>query len=364
MKKLITKIEGEATLNIIGDEIIEWVDIEFHQFRGIENYLIDKHYMDALVINPRICGICGHSHLIATAQAIENAFGAIITNKAKLIRELTLNFEIIENHIKWFYITLFPTQIKDKKYLFKALQASQKISQAIALIAGQYPHNSYAIPGGITSDITYLELTKVKNIIYQLLEFKQELWSDFELFFTKIPKNIGKSNNRFLTKNLDISKIKEISNNPYQKVTYNGLYYETGPLSRMKEYIKEIYQKYQDSIYSRIYARVYEIFYLLNKNLEIISKIDLSENSYIKPNITSNKGYSIIEAPRGVLIHEIEILNEKIKYYNIIVPTQFNLSTGSKDNPSAAQQALLNENKKYLDTIFKCFDICAVCIGH
>ena len=48
-------------------------------------------------------------------------------------------------------------------------------------------------------------------------------------------------------------------------------------------------------------------------------------------------------APRGILIHEIEIFNEKIKNYNIIVPTQFNLSNGDKENPSAAQKALMGE---------------------
>jgi len=363
MKKLITKIEGEAVLNITGDDIVETVEIEFYQFRGIEEYLKGKHFMDALVINPRVCGICGHSHLIATAKAIENAFDAQITNKAKLFRELTLNFEIIENHIKWFYITLFPTQIKDKKYMFKALELSQNISKAIALIAGQYPHTSYAIPGGITSDITYVELAKVKNLINEILD-KQTLFDDLEIFFANLSKYIGKSNNRFLcAEEVELSKIFEKKNQNQQFVTYNNKFYEVGPLARQKDNIKEIYQKYQDSIYSRIYARLFETIKLLEKNIQICNEIDLSELSYIKPAIISNKGYSIIEAPRGVLIHEIEILNEKIVDYNIIVPTQFNLSS-SKTMYSVAQQAIMNEKIEYIDTIFKCFDICAVCVGH
>jgi Ni,Fe-hydrogenase I large subunit len=365
MKKIITKIEGEATLHIKGDEVIEWVDIEFWQYRGIEDYLVNKHYMDALVINPRVCGICGHSHLIATAKAIENAFNAEITDKAKYIRNLTLNFEIIQNHIKWFYITLFPTQIIDKKYMFKALNVSQKLSKAIALIGGQYPHNSYAIPGGITSDITYVELIKVENIIKEILQ-NLELFDDLELFFSKIPKTIGKSLNKFLVANeIDITKIKENqSSSKFQNVTYDGKYFEVGPLARMKQYINFVYEEYEDSIYSRIFARIYEIEYLLKQSIEIINQIDLSQDSYIKPKIISNKGYSIVEAPRGILIHEIEILNEKIKNYNIIVPTQFNLSNGSINMPSSAQKALINEKKEYLDTIFKCFDICAVCMTH
>jgi len=363
MKKLITKIEGEAILNITGDKIVEMVEIEFYQFRGIEEYLKNKNFMDSLVINPRICGICGHSHLIATTKAIENAFNTKITKKAKLFRQLTLNFEIIENHIKWFYITLFPTQIKDKKFLFKAIQLSQNLSKAIALITGQYPHTSYAIPGGITSDITYLELSKVKNIIDEVLQ-TQTLFEDLKLFFENLPKEIGKSNNRFLkASEVELSQIYEKKNQKHQFVTYDNLFFEVGPLARQKENIKEIYNKYEDSIYSRIYARLFETIELLKQNLKICDEIDLSEKSYIKPNIISNKGHSIIEAPRGILIHEVDILNEKIQNYNIIVPTQFNLSS-DKNMLSAAQKAIIGEKIEYIDTIFKCFDICAVCVGH
>ena len=364
LQKLITKIEGEANLKVYGKDIVEFVEIEFFQFRGIEDYLKNKHYLDPLVINPRICGICGHSHLIATAKAIENAFDAKITKKAQIIRQITLNLEIIENHIKWFYITLFPTQIKDKKYLFKALNYSKELSKAIALLAGQYPHNSYAIVGGVTTDPTNMELIKLKDILLHLYD-KFDLLDDIDIFFNNLPKDIGKSINRFLTKNIDITKIKDTSNT-LQNITYDNQYYEVGPLARMinNETIQKIYKKYQDSIYTRIYARIYEAKLLLNNTIQLIDNIDISEPSYIKPNVISSTGYSVIEAPRGILIHEIEIFNEKIKNYNIIVPTQFNLSNGDKENPSAAQKALMGEKIEYIDTIFKCFDICAVCVGH
>jgi len=247
--------------------------------------------------------------------------------------------------------------------MFKALKLSQNISKAIALIAGQYPHTSYSIPGGITSDITYLELTKVKSLIQEILN-ELTLFEDLEVFFENLSKDIGKSNNRFLKADeVDISQIYEKKNQNYQYVTYNNLFYEVGPLARQKDDIKEIYDKYQDSIYSRIYARLFETILLLKENLKICNEIDLNEESYIKPNITSNKGYAIIEAPRGILIHEIEIFNEKIQNYNIIVPTQFNLSS-DKTMFSVAQKALIGEKQEYIDTIFKCFDICAVCIGH
>ncbi|MEO1923969.1 MAG: nickel-dependent hydrogenase large subunit [Nautiliaceae bacterium] len=381
-KKIINKIEGEATLKIHEKkDIIEFVEIEFWQYRGIEKYLQNRPYMDALVINPRVCGICGHSHLLATAEAIENAFGAKITQKAKILREITTGLEIIQNHIKWFYITLFPTQIKDRSFTLKALKLSSFISKIIALISGQFPHNSYIIPGGVTCDLTNLEIFKLEDMLKILMDEIQAVINkegnsrDLEQFFENLPKNIGKSLNRFLvlgdnlyfSKNGKIEKIKEKKTTSlYSNVFYEDKFYEVGPLARNinNPLVKKIYEKYEDSIYTRIFARLYEINLIIEYLLENIKNIDVCEPSYIAPKVKNAFGISVIEAPRGSLIHKVEIKDGKIKYYEIIVPTQFNLSNGTKNNPSAAQAALMNERKEYLDTIFKCFDICAVCVTH
>ncbi|WP_456470229.1 nickel-dependent hydrogenase large subunit [Caminibacter sp.] len=381
-KKIINKIEGEATLKIYEEkDIIDFVEIEFWQYRGIEKYLQNRHYMDALVINPRVCGICGHSHLLATAKAIENAFGAKITQKAKILREITTGLEIIQNHIKWFYITLFPTQIKDRSFTLKALRLSSFISKIIALISGQFPHNSYIIPGGVTCDLTNLEIFKLEDMLKMLMDEIQAVIDkdgnsrDLEKFFENLPKNIGKSLNRFLvlgdnlffSKNGKTEKIKEEKTTSlYSNVLYEDKFYEVGPLARNinNSLVKKIYEKYEDSIYTRIFARLYEINLIIEYLLENIKNIDVCEPSYIKPVVNNASGISVIEAPRGSLIHKVEIKDEKIKSYEIIVPTQFNLSNGTKENPSAAQAALMSERKEYLDTIFKCFDICAVCVTH
>jgi len=94
MKKceLIEKIEGEATLEYqFQNRVIEFVDIKFLSSRHIENILQGKNPLDALVINPRVCGICGHAHLMATVQALEICYTDItISSKAKILRELTL----------------------------------------------------------------------------------------------------------------------------------------------------------------------------------------------------------------------------------------------------------------------------------
>ncbi len=382
LKKIITKIEGEASLKIYGEKTVDFVEIEFWQYRGIEKYLQNRHYMDACVINPRICGICGHSHLLATTLAFEDVFGFTPTKKAKIFREITSGLEIVQNHIKWFYITLFPTQVDDNKFLFKSMKITRKIAKAIALLAGQFPHNSYIIPGGVTCDPTFLEIMKLKDLLNEINdEIKKEIIDengnskDLEIFFENLPKDIGKSVNRFLVlgENLYFKPngkaecIKEKENSSKSKnVFYKDTFYEVGPLARNIEnsLVKQKYEKFRDSIYTRIFARLFEIILIMEYLLKKTEEIDLSEPSYIKPDIKNGIGLGMMEAPRGTLIHEVELENEIIRKYNIIVPTQFNLSSHTKENPSPAQKALMGENIKYIDTIFKCFDICAVCVSH
>jgi len=382
LKKIITKIEGEATLKIYGRETIDFAEIEFWQHRGIEKYLQNRHYLDACVINPRICGICGHSHLLATALAFEDAFNFTPTKKARILREITQGLEIVQNQIKWFYITLLPTQIEDKKFLFKGMNITRKIAKAIAVLAGQFPHNSYIIPGGVTCDPTYLEIIKLKDLLNEIYDdILEEIIDengyskDLELFFENLPKDIGKSVNRFLVlgdnlyfeANGNVEFVREEKNSSCSKnVFYKDTFYEVGPLARNldNELVRKQYTKFEDSIYTRIFARLLENILIMRYLIKKTDEIDLSERSFIKPDIKNGKGKGIIEAPRGVLIHEAEIENEIIRKYNIVVPTQFNLSSNTKENPSPAQKALTGEKIEYIDTIFKCFDICAVCVTH
>jgi len=417
--QLIEKIEGEATLKFsYKDNLIDFVDIEFFNTRNIENILQNKPALDALVINPRVCGICGHAHLQATAKALEDCIdGLVLSNKAKIIRELSLNFEIIQNHFKWFYMTIMPLLGYKDAYI-KALYPSQTINKAIATIAGQYPHNSYAIVGGIVSEVTTMDLVRLKSLIDEVVEFfeKEVLQSSIanlqecdnvDLLLSRdgdVPKvlhhlknqnlySLGKSYDRFIvfgsssyfksgksnktrvTKSLDTKYIQEIPNqtSKAKNVTYKDKYFEVGPLSRamLKKtpLIKDAHRKYGDSIFSRIIARVCEIPQLLLHSKALISQIDLTEPSYIEPSVEishlSGTGVGIVEAARGSLIHKVNLQNGIIKDYQIITPTQWNLGNGTKESLAIAQKAMAGlDDEHTAELVFKTFDVCSVCTTH
>lgn len=425
--KLIEKIEGEAKLNFSFDENkkIDFVDIEFSSTRNIEQILEGKSALDALVINPRVCGICGHAHLIATVKALENCYdedSLKISQKAEILRELTLNFEIIQNHFKWFYLTILPL-FGFKQYPLKAMQPSRIMSKAIATIGGQYPHNSYAIVGGVVSEPTNLDMIKLINYIDEVIKYFEQniVLSNNEDFlecdsidklFAKngdlpdiiktIKSNdwlhIGKSYDRFVvfgensyfnggksehtrvSQNISTTHIKEFinpnSNSKAKNVMYKDRYYEAGSLARAMlnrqdktSLIKDAHRRYKDSILTRILARVCEIPQLLNHSKKLISDIDLSQPSFIEPKIPLNKisarGIGIVEAARGSLIHKVDIQNSIIKKYDIITPTQWNLSNGTKSIPATSQNAMIGlEDIGLAEIVFKSFDVCSVCTTH
>ena len=416
MIEIIEKIEGEAKLNFsFVNQRIDFVDIEFFSSRGIEQILKGKDALDALVINPRVCGICGHAHLITTVKALEDCYEEIeISPKAQIIRELTLNFELIQNHFKWFYLTIYPL-LGLKQDLQKAIKPAQAMGKAIASLAGQYPHNSYSIPGGVTSKVLSTDLIKVEAYLDEVSKMCESTLIDMEMdkFISKlsvktifnqegdladilrlIKKNnlqhVGKSFDRFLVAGesscfksgrslktnraatLNHKYIKEYENpTSYAKdVMYRDKYYEVGPLSRAMvnktPLIKDSHRHFSDSIISRILSRVYEIPYLLSHSKNLLKQIDLAQPSYIKPDQDMEdikaSGLGVVEAARGSLIHSVSIDKGKIEDYQIITPTQWNLSNGTREMPGISQKAMMGlEDKQTAELAFKSFDVCSVC---
>lgn len=419
VEKLIEKIEGEATLGFeFQDDKISYVDITFANTRGMEGILVGKPAKDALVITPRVCGICGHAHLMAAVRALEACHDdLVISPKAQIIRELTISFELIHNHFKWFYLTLMPL-LGQKQEVMKAAYPSQMMNKAIAIFAGQYPHNSYAIPGGVVCDPTPVEIIQIKNlvnetiryfethmvqsdtrvisecndidtllaqkgdiphILHHLIENEwQQLGRSYDRFLVFGESSYfkrGKANKTRISTSIDEQYI-DILPNDHSKalnVTYKHNFFEVGPLARAMvrktPLIKDAHRRFGDSVFSRVLARSCETIQLLHHTANLLDQIDLSEPSYIEPkqkdgSLTA-EGVGVVEAARGSLIHKVELEEGIIKNYTLITPTQWNLSNGTPENMGTSQKAMVGiETVDIAEFVFKTFDVCSVCTTH
>lgn len=72
-------------------------------FRGMELVVQDRTPEDAAQIVQRICGVCPVSHTHASSLAGEAAYGIVIPNQARIIRNLVEGGQFLHSHILWLY---------------------------------------------------------------------------------------------------------------------------------------------------------------------------------------------------------------------------------------------------------------------
>jgi len=407
----------------------DFATVVFPHFRGMESILEGKNALDALVITPRVCGICGHAHLMATVRALEDAYknagyDVNLTQKAKNIREFTLLMEMAQNHFKWLYMVINPELdklrgIQGEKKVLKGAYAASLASKAIAVFGGQWPHSSYMVPGGVTSDPTFVDILQAQSHLDELIAFFQkeslgipidsflsfESCKDFRNLFSDvadIENNLiatamhekGFAHDRFVVmgehsftypvklKSTRACRVdsKEVSLDDAftpQSLSYakNALYkdefYEVGPLARMMsrsfKVVKNMHRRYKDSAYTRVMARIFELASILEHSKKLLTDINIMQESVVKlPELkaVTAEGVGIVEAPRGPLLHRVSLQKGIIQNYTIITPTQFNIGSSTQEKPTPVQKAMLGATKEEALFIFRSFDVCSVCTTH
>ncbi len=157
--------------------------------RGFEVMLKGRHPHDALVLVPRICGVCPTSHQIAAVTALDKIHNAEVPPNGRLIRTILLALEHIYSHAAHFYV-LFGPDLANKKYnnsslkdevdkrfaglsgssYLSAIEAKRLLNSIYAILGGQFPHSNVFIPGGVTSRPTVGNMVKINVILRDVLE--------------------------------------------------------------------------------------------------------------------------------------------------------------------------------------------------
>ena len=438
MKKLtlrtLLRVEGKASLRLLWkDGRIEDARIILSSSRGIEKVLIGRPAMDALVIVPRVCGICGHAHLMACVKALESfVHGLEPSEKANLVREITQLSEIVQNHVKWFYLFVLPDMLafrdleeyrpfRGRRWL-EAVRVSSKLPKVIATFGGQWPHSSYAVPGGITSTFTEADVFRALSLIGEAKEFflrrtigigeeeyrslrkksdVHSLGGDLGLFLELCDlarmMEEGRAYNRFIVggeirefveaghfngkrriHKFNIANVREEEGGDYslaKAVRYRGLPYETGPLARQhmasNPLVCSMLKTFKDSYPVRITARVLEIGDLLllledklRKLLEVIDQPSCTE-AYRLVREASGEGWGVVEAARGTLIHRVFLEKGRIRSYEIVTPSQWNLGPRTKNFLGVAEKAIVGLDSEHkAGMVVRSFDMCSVCTTH
>lgn len=188
------RVEGdlEVTLDVAHGKV-NAAYVNSPLFRGFERMLQGRDPMDALVLAPRICGICSVSQATAASLALADAMKIEVPPNGQYAANLILANENLADHITHFYLFFMPDFARDVykgrpwfdavRTRFKAMEgsAAREVVPARAAflrlmgyLAGKWPHTLSIQPGGSVRAIGSAEKVRVFSILRQFRRFLEE----------------------------------------------------------------------------------------------------------------------------------------------------------------------------------------------
>ncbi len=142
----VTRIEGHLRLEAevdAGSVKDAWSSSTM--FRGIELILKGRDPRDAWVFTQRICGVCTTVHAIASIRAVENAIGAKPPPNARLLRNIIMASQMVQDHVVHFY----HLHALDWVDVVSALSADPAKTSALAQSISTWPKSSTTYFAGV-----------------------------------------------------------------------------------------------------------------------------------------------------------------------------------------------------------------------
>jgi Ni,Fe-hydrogenase I large subunit len=100
----VTRIEGHLRIEAeVDGGMVKDAWSSSTMFRGIEIILKGRDPRDAWAFTQRICGVCTTVHAIASIRAVETAIGAVPPSNARLLRNLIIAAQAVQDHVVHFY---------------------------------------------------------------------------------------------------------------------------------------------------------------------------------------------------------------------------------------------------------------------
>ncbi len=186
------RVEGDLEVSLdIADGMVREARVTAPMYRGFERILQGRPPEDALVIAPRICGICSVSQSIAAARALAAIAGIEPPDNGRLATDLALACENAADHLTHFTLFFMPDFARpvyagrpwfgaasrrfaavDGHATRELLPARARFLHVMGLLAGKWPHSLALQPGGVTKGIDSSERIRLLAI---LADFRQVL---------------------------------------------------------------------------------------------------------------------------------------------------------------------------------------------
>jgi hydrogenase large subunit len=183
------RVEGDLEVTLdIADGRVNAAHVNAPMFRGFEQILQGKVPHDALVVVPRICGICSVSQSVAAARALADLGGIQMPPNGQHITNVILATENLADHLTHFYLFFMPDFTRPVyarqawhaealrrfapqtgEQVRAAIAARQRWLELLGTLAGKWPHTQSIEPGGSSRAVEVAERTR---LLARLREFR------------------------------------------------------------------------------------------------------------------------------------------------------------------------------------------------
>lgn len=162
------RVEGDLEVQLeVADDRVTSARVNAPMYRGFEQMLPGKDPLDALVIVPRICGICSISQSVAAARAIASLSAVEVPPNGVHATNLLLATENLADHLSHFYLFFMPDFAREAyagrpwhaevvrrfaagagEHARQAIAARQRWFTLVGTLGGRWPHTHSVQPGG------------------------------------------------------------------------------------------------------------------------------------------------------------------------------------------------------------------------
>ncbi|MBQ0957481.1 nickel-dependent hydrogenase large subunit [Ideonella sp. 4Y11] len=197
------RVEGDLEVTLeMADGVVRAARVTATMYRGFEQMLPGRDPLDALVIVPRICGICSVSQSVASARALADLAGVQPPPNGERVINLMLACENLADHLAHFYLFFMPDFTRadyagrawfaEAQRRFAALdgsgggeharaavQARQRWFRLMGLLGGKWPHTQSVLPGGSSRPVEASERLRLLGWVREFRQFlEQQLFGD------------------------------------------------------------------------------------------------------------------------------------------------------------------------------------------
>ncbi len=411
----VTRVEGHGNIlaTIAGGRVQKAMLEVVEANRFFEGFMRGKSWEEVAHLASRICGICALSHNSASVSATEAALGIEITEQTRLMRRLIMDAEMVSSHALHVYFLVAPDLLGLKSVVPLIGQNPEVVKLAFRVkltgydladvLVGRHTHPVSVVPGGYTSmpDAGALAVMRDRFIgmradmkttvgILKTLEipaFERET----EYVALRQPDHYSFYGGDIVSTDggrvagsdyLDAIKEFLVPHSTAKHAKWNRDSYMVGALARVNNNWKQLHPEalkvmeelgFRPPVHNTLMntvAQFIELVHSIEDAIELMDKLLARgfKDEEIPPVTRAGRGVGVVEAPRGLLIHDYTY-DERARLVkaNCIIPTNQNYANIDRDLEAFAKQLADQPKEKIelgLEMMVRAYDPCISCSVH